>query len=272
MHRLRISIGSFTAKRLRTEAGIPATTSTWTIRRVLNRHGYRYLQSRRKAMLTRKDAYKGLKFARRMKRLSPSFWKRCISFYFDGTSFVHKTNSYDEAQAVKSLPWRTRNDRLALYCTSKGKKAGVQGKVVQFFVAIAYKKGVICCDKYTQRLNGVFFASYICNRFPSHFQASANPRAMRFLQDGDPSQNSTKVQRALQDVGALLFRIPARSPDLNPIENIFNIVSAKLERDALLKQIKHKTFEQFFDRVEKTLCNIDPKLIDRTIELMNKRI
>ena len=272
VHRLRISIGSFTAKRLRTEAGIPATTSTWTIRRVLNRHGYRYLQSRRKAMLTRKDAYKGLKFARRMKRLSPSFWKSCISFYFDGTSFVHKTNSYDEAQAVKSLPWRTRNDRLALYCTSKGKKAGVQGKVVQFFVAIAYKKGVICCDKYTQRLNGEFFASYIRNRFPSHFQASTNPRAMRFLQDGDPSQNSTKAQRALQDVGALLFRIPARSPDLNPIENIFNIVSAKLERDALLKQIKHKTFEQFFDRVEKTLCNIDPKLIDRTIELMNKRI
>ena len=266
VHCLIISIGSFTAKRLRTEAGIPATTSMWTICRVLNRYGYRHLQSRRKAMLRRKDACKGLMFC------SPSFWKRCISFYFDGTSFVHKTNSYDEAQAVKSLPWRTRNEGLALFCTSKGKKAGVQEKVVQFFVAIAHKKGVICCDKYTQRLNGVFFAFYIRKRFPSHFQASANPRAMRFLQDGDPSQNSTKAQRALQDVGALLFRIPARSPDLNPIENIFNIVSAKLERDALRKQIKHKTFDQFFDRVEKTLCNIDPKLIDRTTESMNKRI
>ena len=272
MHRVRISIGSFTAKRLRTETGIPAITSMWTIRRVLNRHRNRYLQSRKKAMLTRGDAFKRSKFARRMKRLLSSFWKRCISLYFDGTSFVHKTCPYDQARAVKSLAWRTRNEGLALYCTSKGKKAGVEGKVVHFFVAIAYKKGVICCDKYTQRLNGEFFASYIRNRFPSHFQASANPRAMRFLQDGDPSQNSTKVQRALQDVGALLFRIPARSPDLNPIENIFNIVSAKLERDVLLKQIKHKTFEQFFDRVEKTLCNIDPKLIDRTTELMNKRI
>ena len=108
-----------------------------------------------------------------------------------------------------------------------------------FFVAIAYKKGVICCDKYTQRLNGEFFASYIHNRFPSHFQAIANPGAMRFLQDGDPSQKKPKTQRALQDVGALLFKIPARSPDLNPIENIFNIVSAKLERDALRKQIKN---------------------------------
>ena len=205
-------------------------------------------------MLTRKDAYKRLKFVRQMKRLSPSFWKRCISFFFDRTSFVHKTNPYDQARAVKSLAWRTRNEGLALYCTSKG------------------KTGVICCDKYTQRLNGEFFASYIRNRFPSHFQASANPRAMRFLQDGDPSQNSTKAQRALQDVGALLFRIPARSPDLNPIENIFTIVTAKLERDALRKQITHETFEQFSDRVEKTLCNIDPKLIDRTIESMNKTI
>ena len=37
---------------------------------------YQYLQSRRKSMLTRKGAYKRLEFARQMKPLSPSFWKR----------------------------------------------------------------------------------------------------------------------------------------------------------------------------------------------------
>ena len=138
VHPWRISIGSLTAKRFRTEAGIPATTFMWTIHRILNGHGYRYLQSHRKGMLTRKDAYKRLKFARRIKRLSPSFWKRCIIFYFDGTSFVHKANPYDQARAVKSLGWRTRNEGLALHCTSRGKKAGIQGKVVHLFVAIAY--------------------------------------------------------------------------------------------------------------------------------------
>ena len=132
VHRLRISIGSLTAKRLRTEAGIPATVSVWTIRTVLNRHGYRYLQSRKKGMLTRKDAYKRLKFTQRMKRLSPYFWKRYISSYFDGKSFVYKTNPYDQASAVKSRAWRKRSEGLALHCTSKGKKAGVQGKVVHF--------------------------------------------------------------------------------------------------------------------------------------------
>ena len=36
VHHLRISTGSFTAKRLRTESGIPTTTSMWTIHRVFN--------------------------------------------------------------------------------------------------------------------------------------------------------------------------------------------------------------------------------------------
>lgn len=272
VHRLRVSIGSFTAKRLRTEAGIPATVSVWTVRRVLHRHGYHYLQSRKKGMLTRKDTYKRLKFARIIKRLSNDFWKKFISFYFDGTSFVHKTNPYDQARAVKSRAWRRKSEGLALHCTSKGKKAGVQGKVVHFFVGIAYKKGVICCDRYTERLNGEFFASYIRKNFPKHFKASANPRAMRFLQDGDPSQNSGVAKKALSDIGALLFKIPPRSPDLNPIENIFGVVSANLERDALTKEITHETFEQFSTRVEKTIRELDGRIIDRTIESMDKRI
>ena len=53
---------------------------------------------------------------------------------------------------------------------------------------------------------------------------------------------------------------------------IFNIASAKLERDALQKQVTRETFKQFSRRVGKTLRNINPKIIDHTIESMNKRI
>ena len=129
VHRLRISIWSFNARRLRTEAGIPATILIWTIHRVLNRHGYRYLQSRKKSMLTSKDPYKKLKFARRMKRLSSYFCKRSISLYFHRTSFVHKTNPYDQARAVESRAWRKRSEGLALHCTSKARKSGFKGKL-----------------------------------------------------------------------------------------------------------------------------------------------
>ena len=98
-----------------------------------------------------------------------------------------------------------------------------------------------------------------------------NPARPKKLTESD-ERNMHAVHHLRISKWKLLFRIPARSPDLNPIENIFNIVSAKLERDALRKQITHETFEQFSDRVEKTLCNIDPKLIDRTNDSMKKTI
>ena len=68
-----------------------------------------------------------------------------------------------------------------------------------------------------------FFASYIRKSFPKHFQASANPKAIRPLQDDDPSQNSAVAQKAMSDVGTLLLRIPTCAPDLNPIKNILNM-------------------------------------------------
>ena len=70
----------------------------------------------------------------------------------------------------------------------------------------------------------------------------------RFVQDGDPSQNSAAARRAFSQVGAFTFSIPPRSPDLNPIENLFHLVSKQLQKDALDMQITRETFAQFSDR------------------------
>ena len=50
-----------------------------------------------------------------------------------------------------------------------------------------------------------------------------------FVQDGDPSQNSKAAKTALDKIGAVQFSIPPRSPDLNPIENAFNLVEKKIK-------------------------------------------
>ena len=49
-----------------------------------------------------------------------------------------------------------------------------------------------------------------------------NQSGKLFLQNEDPSQNSALAREAMEAVGCRLFKIPARSPDLNPIENAFN--------------------------------------------------
>ena len=48
----RTTIGYFSASRLRTMAGISPDVSPWCIRRMLNRHGYQNLYSRKKGLKT----------------------------------------------------------------------------------------------------------------------------------------------------------------------------------------------------------------------------
>ena len=88
---------------------------------------------------------------------------------------------------------------------------------------------------------------------------------MRFLQDGDPVQNSALAKRAFKDVGALVFSIPPRSPDLNPIENLFHLVSKQLEKDVLEMEIKYEDFGQFSNRVKDTIMNFPKNTIDKII-------
>ena len=58
---------------------------------------------------------------------------------------------------------------------------------------------------------------------------------------------------AINKEHANVFKIPSRRPDLNPIENVFNSVTVKLNNDALEKEITKESFEEFSRRVE-TLC------------------
>ena len=93
-----------------------------------------------------------------------------------------------------------------------------------------------------------------------------------FLQDGDPSQNSAKSLAAVKSVGKEVFNIPPRSPDLNPIENVFNLVGQKLREDAISLNLSKETFHQFQERIVTTLNSIPTETIDKTIESIRTRL
>lgn len=136
------------------------------------------------------------------------------------------------------------------------RKEGVGGKMAKFMVAIAYGRGVMC-------------AIFIKEHFPEMFEHS---KSNVLLQDGDPSQNSAMAREAMESIGCKLFKIPARSPDLNPIVNIFHLISNQLKRDALDKGIKKENYSQFCSRDKKTCLNFSSETIDKTIDSMPKRI
>ena len=56
------------------------------------------------------------------------------------------------------------------------------------------------------------------------FKKAGKILSRMWLQDGDPSQNSAARVAAFQNINSPLLSIPPRSPDLNPIENLFCLV------------------------------------------------
>ena len=58
-----------------------------------------------------------------------------------------------------------------------------------------------------------------------------------FVMDNDPCQNSKIAKAALENIGTNISKIPPRSPDLNPIENIFHNVKRAWREEALMNHI-----------------------------------
>ena len=76
----------------------------------------------------------------------------------------------------------------------------------------------------------------------------------------------------MRQINCQMFSIPSRSPDLNPIENVFNLVRQQLGKDALQLEITYETYEQFCCRVKQTIENFSIDVINKTIESMPKRM
>ncbi|PIK52556.1 putative NLR family CARD domain-containing protein 4 [Apostichopus japonicus] len=67
-------------------------------------------------------------------------------------------------------------------------------------------------------------------------------------------------------------KIPSRSPDLNPIENIFKLLGDQLKYDAIENNIEFETFRAFRSRVVTTLLQMPRAIIDKAIASMGKRM
>lgn len=150
----------------------------------------------------------------------------------------------------------------------EGKKEGSGGRVLKILVAISYNKGVIACHPY-EKLDGQFFENFVKANFASLFRKADKGLSRLWLQDGDPSQNAAGVKKALRKLIAELLSIPLRSPDLNPIENLFHSVRSDLSQQTLSKNITRENYDEFQSPVITTFFNWPAESIDKIIDSMN---
>ena len=116
------------------------------------------------------------------------------------------------------------------------------------------------------------FSEFVREHFPELFQRGNNNRGKLFIQDGDPSQNSRLFQDVFDSIPCCIFKIPPRSPDLNPIDNFFHLESQRLRNQSLEQKIQYESYEASCQRIRKTLLSFSTDIIDRTIVSMHKRL
>ena len=143
--------------------------------------------------------------------------------------------------------------------------------MASFFVVILLGKGICYCKHY-KKLSGTKFAEFIENIFIEIFKKSCNPAGNVIVQTGDPCQNSKAAKTAIDKIGTVQFSIPPHSPDLNPIENVFNLVAKKLSSDAVKHSIFKETYAKLVESVENTYLSYTAEPIDNIIKSMPKRI
>ena len=261
----------FTSKDIQHNLGLNNIMSNRTIRRALNREGYKYLHLRKKGVLYRKDLEERLKFANRCKRLlTKNFWKTGISMFIDGVGFEYKRNPSKSAKSSKTMGWRRANQGLDINFTAKGKKEGK--KQAKFYVGISYGQGVVMCKPYSGHLNANRYCRIIVPKIDEGLQLSNNPVARRVLQDNCPVMNSKRVVEELTELGVMRFKIPARSPDINCIENVFHAMRKEIQVDAIRRNITRETFVQFQARASHVIKTFSTDYINKVINSMWKRI
>jgi transposase len=99
-----------------------------------------------------------------------------------------------------------------------------------------------------QPINAKSFLQYV-----KQFVVPTLQKGDMVMMDNLKSHKNHEVRRAIRAAGAKLWFLPAYSPDLNPIEQVF----AKLKE--LLRKAAERSFDDVCDRIGALLAQFSPK-------------
>ena len=142
-------------------------------------------------------------------------------------------------------------------CFTKGKKEGSARRVAKFMVAVSHSK----CYPYKRRIDVEKVGKFIEEQFSHIFCKGKNKEVSCFSKLVIHTKISKVSREAVEVVGCCLFKIPAHSPDLNLIENIFH-----LREDTVSRNLTKESFRQSSKRITQTVLAFPVDVNDTFIE------
>ena len=148
---------------------------------------------------------------------------------FGWSKYYSKEEHFQRKQSSRRYKEISPGEGFDFSFTWKGSHEGTGWNVALYMVVILYGRNVIAAEQYHGRVNPKTFSSFVCEHFARGFK--------KVLKVWLSFIGQCRTQICMGWAWLLKIYGPARTPDLNPVENIFHIVKRRLHQDALDWQI-----------------------------------
>ncbi|CAF1538865.1 unnamed protein product, partial [Adineta ricciae] len=159
--------------------------------------------------------------------------------------------------------WRTKDEKwregcMAVAATGGGGRAGFWGVITW--------KGAGCFRIYTENTNSEVYCNILDNYLVPTVQMYGFENDFMLQHDNAGYHTSNKTQEKLQELNVKVLQWPAKSPDLNPVEQLWSIIDNKL------KSRRMSSIKELIDGLSAEWLNITPELCEKIVFSMPQRI
>lgn len=226
--------------------------SAQTVRNVLKKHGLKSAVKTKKPLLTPRHKRLRMEFANMYKHWTKEDWQRVI--------FSDETKINRFGSDGRKWCWKTPQSQLQFnHMTPTVKHGG--GSLMVWGCITAFGTGQLV------KINGIMNAALYCSILQEDLMDTLKLHKLKksdviFQHDNDPKHTAKCTKQWLKDAKIEVLEWPPQSPDLNPIENLWELFKRRLndfpEPPSSMLQLWERV-EQIWDKIEKDYCK---KLID----------
>lgn len=232
----------------------PSGLSSRTVRRRLCEGGLNCFRPAKKPLLSKKNIKARLEFAQTHIHWIPQEWRKVV--FSDESKF----NLFRSDGIVHVR--RPKGQRLNSRYTCPTVKHG-GGSVLVWGCFSAFGIGPL--HKIEGKMDRFMYRDILRNVLEPYTD-DFMPLNFIFQHDNDPKHTSKLVKEWLEQQKIPVLKWPAQSPDLNPIENLWEIL------DQSLPDRKVKNSNELFTMLSKAWSEMDPSIINNLVNSMPKRM
>lgn len=230
-----------------------------TLRNRLNEKGYHFCKAKTKPFMTKKHKKSRLLWCKKHKNWTINDWEKVI---FSDESRICLGTGDDDGIFV----WRRAEEKFRVDCLRS--KTKYQRSLMVWSCLTSQGVGELCIVLRT--INSEIYVD-ILEHFliPSIENAFGESSDFIFQDDNASCHRSIRVKNYLKNNGNSPIKTmhwPANSPDLNPIENVWNVLKRKIDKR------KPSSIENLREAIKKSWEEIPSNLCHELVESMPRRI